>query len=420
MHQSLLFCFTKKEIPKEATTISHQLLIRGDFIEQTIAGVYRILPLGWRVLKKIEKIIREEMINLGAQEVFLPVLQNKSLWQESGRWNTIDPPLFKLKDRHKKETALGPTHEEEMVDIVRRRVKSFRNLPFSLFQIQTKFRNELRASGGLLRTREFIMKDLYSFHRDKQDLESFYLKVKRAYFKIFKRCGLNPICVQASTGTIGGELSHEFIVLAESGEDRILICENCNFAANIELVGNIKECPKCKKKLKEKKGIEVGHIFALGTKYSEALKAYFRDRDGQNKLIQMGCYGIGLQRLMATIVEVHHDEKGIIWPEAVAPFQFHIIPIEGERKIKEIAFQLEKELEKLDCEVLVDDREKVSVGEKFADCDLLGIPYRIVISKKLFEQRNLELKKRNSSKILIIKWQEFLKKYVSHFVKKNQ
>lgn len=419
MRQSQLFYFSKKEIPKEATTISHQLLIRGDFIEQTFAGVYRILPLGFRVLKKIENIIREEMIKLGAQEVFLPVLQKKSLWQESGRWDTIDPPLFKLKDRHDKETALGPTHEEEMVDIIRKRVKSFRNLPLFLFQIQTKFRNELRPSGGLLRTREFLMKDLYSFHREKKDLEKFYLKVKKAYFRIFKKCGLNPICVQASTGTIGGELSHEFIVLVESGEDRVLICQNCDFAGNVELFGNIKKCPKCKKDLKEERGIEVGHIFSLGTKYSEALNAYFKDKDGKNKFIQMGCYGIGLQRLMATIVEIHHDEKGIIWPESVAPFHFHIIPVDQENETIKMAFKLEKELERLNFEILVDDRERVSVGEKFSDCDLLGIPYRIVIGRRLLNKKSLELKKRKSFKIQIIKLQDFFKKYVPNFIKKT-
>jgi len=244
MLQSQLFAKTKKTAPKEAEIISHKLLLRADFIEQSSSGVYRFLPLGFKVLKKIEEIIREEMIALGAQELYLPALQNKNLWLETNRWQTIDPPLFKLKDRHQKETALGSTHEEEITDIVRKRIKSYQDLPLHLFQIQDKFRNEVRATGGLLRTREFLMKDLYSFHRDEKDLANFYQKVKKAYFKIFKRCGLDSVCVEASPGTIGGKLSHEFMVLSPEGEDRILICKKCGYGANIEKVGEIKICPK--------------------------------------------------------------------------------------------------------------------------------------------------------------------------------
>jgi prolyl-tRNA synthetase len=409
MLQSKLFCKTKKEKPKGAETISHQYLVRGDFIEQTIAGVYRLLPLGWLVYQKIENIIREEMLNLGAQEVYLPVFQNKNLWLETNRWETIDPPLFKLKDRHQKEIALGPTHEEEMVDIVRKRVKSYKDLPLALFQIQTKFRNEIRPTGGLLRTREFIMKDLYSFDKSKDEALKFYSKVKKAYFRIFRRCELNPICVEASTGTIGGEYSEEFMVLAESGEDRVLICENCDFSANIEKIGEKKECPKCQKLLKEKRAIEIGHIFYLGTKYSQLMNATFLDKNGEKKFIYMGCYGIGLQRLMATIVEVWHDEKGIIWPKSVAPFLFHLIPIETSGKVKKIAKTLEVNLQKRNIEVLLDDRENVTTGEKFADCDLIGIPVRIVISEKTLKKNSVEIKKRKEKKVKIVKINEFLK-----------
>jgi len=412
MRFSELFCFTKKEKPKEAETISHQLLLRGDFIEQTISGVYRLLPLGFRVLKKIEQIIREEMKKLGAQEVFLPAFQNKTLWLETKRWETIDPPLFKFKDRHGKEIALGPTHEEEIMDIVRKRINSYKQLPIYLFQIQNKFRNELRPSGGLLRLREFIMKDLYSFHAEKQCLLSFYEKVKKAYLRIFKKCQLNPVVVEASTGTIGGELSHEFMVLTESGEDHILICEKCNFAGNIEKFGQIQICPNCKNQLREKRGIEIGHIFVLGTKYSEAMRAYFKDKDGKEKPILMGCYGIGLQRLMAAIVEIWHDEKGIIWPKSVTPFEFYIIPIEKDKKVIQKCKFLEKVLEQNNLEVLFDDREKASIGEKFRDCDLIGIPYRIVISKKTLKENALEIKERKEKSGKLIKFNEFLKKYV--------
>ena len=410
MLQSQLFCKTKKETPKDAEVISHKLLVKGDFIEQTISGVYRFLPLGLKVLKKIEKIIREEMWDLGAQEVLLPTLQDKKLWLETNRWQTIDPPLFKLLDRHQKEIALGPTHEEEMVDIARKRVKSYQDLPFSLFQIQNKFRNEMRASGGLLRQREFLMKDLYSFYSNEEEAREFYERVKKAYFKIFRRCALQTILVEASSGTIGGKLSHEFQVEAEVGEDRILICSKCGYGANIEKIGEIKKCPECRGILEKKNSIEVGHIFYLGTKYSKAMSADFKDRDGKEKPILMGCYGIGLPRLMATIVEIHHDEKGMIWPQSVAPFQLHLIRIENSRPVKLAAEKLYNDLTKENIEVLYDDRLDKSAGEKFADCDLIGVPRRLVISERTLKQNCAELKRRSAKKTKLIKINE-VKKY---------
>jgi prolyl-tRNA synthetase len=414
MYQSQLFCKTKKEAPKEAEVISHRLLTRADFIEQSSSGVYRFLPLGFKVLKKIEGIIREEMLAIGAQELYLPALQNKNLWLETNRWQTIDPPLFKFKDRHQKETALGSTHEEEITDIVRKRVKSYQDLPFYLFQIQDKFRNEMRATGGLLRTREFLMKDLYSFHVNEKDLVNFYQKVKKSYFKIFKRCGLKTICVQASSGTIGGELSEEFMVISENGEDRVLVCQKCDWGANVEKVGEIKKCPQCQCSLEKKNSIEVGHIFNLGTKYSQTMKATFRDKDGKEKPIIMGCYGIGLPRLMAAIVEIHHDEKGIIWPKEVAPFQIHLIPIENTGKVKKASEKLYQDLQRRRIEVLYDDRDK-SPGEKFADADLIGIPIRIVVSERTLEKVCVEIKKRSGKKTELIKIQNLkskIQKYV--------
>ena len=410
MLQSQLFCKTKKETPKDAEVISHKLLVKGDFIEQTISGVYRFLPLGLKVLKKIEKIIREEMWDLGAQEVLLPTLQDKKLWLETNRWQTIDPPLFKLLDRHQKEIALGPTHEEEMVDIARKRVKSYQDLPFSLFQIQNKFRNEMRASGGLLRQREFLMKDLYSFYSNEEEAREFYERVKKAYFKIFRRCALQTILVEASSGTIGGKLSHEFQVEAEVGEDRILICSKCGYGVNIEKIGEIKKCPECRGILEKKNSIEVGHIFYLGTKYSKAMSANFKDQDGKEKPILMGCYGIGLPRLIATIVEIHYDEKGIIWPQSVAPFQLHLIRIENSRPVKLAAEKLYNDLTKETIEVLYDDRLDKSAGEKFADCDLIGIPMRLVISERTLKQNCAELKNRGAKKTKLIKINE-VKKY---------
>ena len=376
MLQSKLFAKIKREPPKDAQVISHKYLTRGDFLEQSINGVYRFLPLGFLVLKKIEKIIREEMLKLDAEELYLPALQNKNLWLETGRWQTIDPPLFKLKDRHQKETALGPTHEEEITDTVRRRIKSYQDLPLYLFQIQDKFRNEMRSSGGLLRTREFLMKDLYSFHADEKDLKRFYEKVKKTYFKIFQRCGLKPLCVEADPGTIGGDFSHEFMVLSPAGEDKV----------------------------KGQAAIEVGHIFALGTKYSQALKANFINKDGKHQLLEMGCYGIGLPRLMAAVVEIHHDEKGIIWPEELAPFQAHLIPVEiSNPKVKKISNQIYQDGQKKGLEVLYDDRTNKTIGEKFAEADLIGIPIRLVVSERTLKQNSVEIKKRDEQKTKLVK-----------------
>lgn len=415
MLQSQLFCRTKKEAPKDAENVSYKLLTRADFIEQSLSGVYRFLPLGFLVLKNIEKIIREEMTALGCQEIFLPSLQNKNLWEETGRWTTIDPPLFKFKDRHQKELALGSTHEEEITDIARKRVKSYQDLPFAIFQIQNKFRNEMRATGGLLRTREFLMKDLYSFHKDEKDLMSFYEKVRQAYFNIFKRCGLDPICVNASSGTIGGELSHEFMVEAEVGEDTVLVCRQCGFAANVEKLQEGESCPECNsREMEKKKCIEVGHIFNLGTKYSKVMGVSFLDDKGKTNDVIMGCYGIGLPRLMATIVEKNNDEKGIIWPKETAPFSCHLIRLEASAQVARATDDLYRDLRKNGINLLYDDRDRTA-GEKFADADLIGVPTRIVVSERTLAKNSVEIKFRNEAKTELIeikKVNDFLKKEI--------
>ncbi len=398
MRQSKLFAKTKKEAPKGTEAISHQYLIRGDFIDQTAAGIYSFLPLGWQVEQKIEKIIREEMNNLDGQELLMPSLIPQSLWQETGRWKTIDPPLFKIKDRHQKEYGLGPTHEELITDLVRKRIKSYHDLPLYLYQIQNKFRNEMRATGGLLRVREFIMKDLYSFHTSEKEAIAFYEKVKQSYLKIFKYCGLKVIAVEAESGTIGGSLSHEFMLIAKTGEDKIVVCSKCEYGANTEKVGNIKKCPQCNGLLEKKNCIEVGHTFYLGTKYSQAMSANFVDQGGQPKPIVMGCYGIGLGRLMAAIVEAFHDQKGIIWPRSVAPFQIHLLTLINDKKVE----QIYEDLQKNGLEVLYDDRQK-SPGEKFAEADLIGIPMRLLISQKTIAKDSVELKKRDSDKTELVK-----------------
>jgi len=402
MKQSLFFSKAKKEVPKDIEIDSHKLLIRADLISQTAAGIYSFLPLGWKVYKKIENIIREEMEKLGAEEILMPSLIPQSLWLETNRWTTIDPPLFRVKDRHDKIFGLGPTHEEVVTDLARKRVDSYRDLPFSVFQIQNKFRNEMRPTGGLLRTREFMMKDLYSFHADQEDILRFYEKVKKSYFNIFKRCGLNPLCVEADSGTIGGKMSNEFMVVSEVGEDRILICDQCGFSANVEKAGEIKNCPECKNILQTKRAIEVGHIFVLGTKYSEAMKANFKDKEGQLKPIIMGCYGIGLFRLLSVVIEKNHDEKGIIWPKNLAPFQVHLLALENTSRVKKNADKIYQDLQKAKIEVLYDDRQDKTIGEKLIEADLFGFPYRIVVSERTLCKRCVEIKKRNEKKIKLI------------------
>jgi len=406
MYQSKLFYKTKKSIPKEIEATSHKLLYKGDFIDQLASGIYSFLPLGWAVHKKIENIIREEMQKIGAEELFMPVMHPKSIWEKTNRWNTIDPPLFKLKDRHKKDFALGSTHEEVITKIVKERVYSYKDLPVALFQIQTKFRNELRFTGGLLRTREFIMKDLYTFHATEEDFEKFYKLVIKAYFKIFKRCGLSPIMVEASGQGFTSSVTHEFQVLTPVGEDRIIYCKKCLFAQNKEIAKHKEgdKCPKCGGKLEMARGIEVGNIFPLGTKYSKDFDLCFIDSHGKKQFVIMGCYGIGLGRLMATIVEVNHDSKGIIWPKEVAPFQIHLIPIEIEDKtVKSVADNIYENLHKENIEVLYDEREEVGPGEKLVESDLLGIPIRVVVSKKTLQKNQVEVKERRSTRINLVK-----------------
>jgi prolyl-tRNA synthetase len=417
MRQSQLFSKTLKNDPKEAEVDSHKLLLRGDFISQLASGIYSFLPLGCRVHKKIEEVVREEMDAIGGQEVFLPSLQPKEIWQKTDRWNHMDPPLFKIKDRHKKEFALGPTHEEAITDLLKNRVQSYKDLPVYLYQIQTKFRNEMRFTGGLLRAREFVMKDLYSFHSDKKDLDKFFNKVLSAYDKLFKRCGLKAIKSEASGGVFTKEKTYEFQVLSKIGEDRIIHCPECNWAANLE-VAEVKageKCPKCKSKLVKANSIEMGHTFRLGTKYSEALNLSFRDKKGEKKPVVMGCYGIGLGRLMAAIVEINNDDKGIIWPKEVAPFDVHLVQIENSTKVKKAAEKIYQELKNKDVGVLYDDRTDIAVGEKFAEADLIGIPIRIVVSEKTLKNNSVEVKERAKGRVKLIKTGKLSQSLISKF-----
>ena len=414
MRQTKLFYKAKKTVPKNIEARSQQLLYRGDFIDQLGSGLYSFLPLGWSVMSNIAKIIREEMKAIGGQEVFLPSLHPKKVWQVTKRWETIRPPLFKLRDSHNKEFALGPTHEEVITQLVASRVLSYKDLPVSLFQIQNKFRNEIRYTGGLLRTREFLMKDLYSFHADQKDFEKYYQKVAKAYFSIFKRCGLEAKMVEASGEGFTNSFTHEFQVFTPVGEDTIFYCPKCGFARNKEIAdykaGD--KCPKCGAKLELKRGIEIGNIFPLGDKYSKAFNLFYKDKEGNQKSVIMGCYGIGLGRLMASVVELNNDEKGIVWPSELAPFDIHLIPIEMKNKqVQETAEKIYQIGQKAGFGVLYDDRIGKKIGEKFVEADLIGIPIRIVVSKKTLEKNELEIAKRNKNKkefLSIEKLQNFL------------
>ena len=405
MRYSKLFGKSLRAAPKEAESISHKLLSKGGFIDQLAAGVYTFLPLGWQVHSKIANIIRSEMNAIDGQEFSMPVLAPKALWQETNRWKTIDPPLFVTTDRHNKEYALGPTHEEVITDLTRRFVKSYKDLPFAAYQIQDKFRNELRATGGLLRTREFFMKDLYSFHENEADFKDYFKKVIEAYTKIFDKLGLRILVSQASGGSIGGDTTYEFQVPASVGEDIVIFCKACGYAINKQFAEekNVKNtCPECKEKLSETNAIEAGQVFSLGTKYSKGMGATFVDKNGKERPIIMGCYGIGIGRLMATIVEVSHDEKGIIWPENVSPYQIHLISIGSDKNVARKADEIYAELIKKGVEVLFDDREE-SPGVKLADVDLLGIPQRWVVSENTLKQDSIEVKKRGEKAAKLVK-----------------
>ena len=555
MRFSKLFGKTLRQAPAEAESISHQLLLRAGMIAQEAAGIYSYLPLGWRVLKKIESIIREEMNKVGGQELMLPVLQPFELWQQSGRYVSFGKSLFTLTDRKEHTLALGPTHEEVITDLVHRYVQSYRELPLLLYQIQTKLRDEPRPRGGLLRVREFIMKDLYSFDADEAGLDESYQKMCQAYKNIYARLGLPALMVEADSGAIGGKDSHEFMIITETGEDEVIYCSNCGYAANVEKAQFVKEvgtvilsevknllpleeiatpeaktieevagfvgvptsqtlkavfyfadgefifviirgdlevnetklrnalkcselrlategevngaglvagfaspigikgikivaddsitsgssfivgankpgyhfrnanyprdfqvdliadialaqsgdsCPKCRGKLSSARGIEVGHVFKLGTFISEKFGASFLDNDGKSRPIVMGCYGIGLGRLLAAIVEQSHDDKGIIWPLSVAPYQVYLCPLSLDKPtVLPTAERIYQELQNEGIEVIFDDRDD-SPGVKFNDADLLGIPLRLTLSPRTLQSQSVEAKWRTEKEAKLL------------------
>jgi prolyl-tRNA synthetase len=543
MRVSQLLTKTLREVPAEADTISHQLLLRAGMMQQVAAGVYAYLPLGWRSLRKLEQIVREEFDRIGGQELMMPALQPQELWEKSGRYEAFGQNLFSIVDRRERHMVLGPTHEEVTTEIVRRHVKSYRDLPQLLYQIQTKFRDEPRPRGGLLRVREFDMMDLYSFDCDWEGLDVSYQKVKGAYQKIYDRCGLPTMVVEADSGAIGGKDSQEFMAITETGEDQVIHCGSCKYAANLEKAQSVKPkvphqsplpleevstpgmksieevsgflrvpksqtlkavfysadgqivfvairgdlevneiklknalkcadlrlateaevagaglvagaasplglrgvktvaddsvteginfvaganrpdyhvknvnyprdfkvdlvldiasaqpgqgCPKCGQSLSITRGIEVGHIFKLGTMFAEKLGAFFLDQNGGQKPIVMGSYGIGIGRLLATVIERDHDDKGIVWPLSLAPYQVYLCALGMDRPdVAAASEKLYADLQAKGVEVLFDDRTE-SAGVRFNDADLLGMPLRVVVSQRTLKSQGAEIKWRH-------------------------
>ena len=414
MKQSKLFTKTRKESPSDEVSKNAELLIRGGFIHKEMAGVYSYLPLGLRVLKKIENIIRDEMNKVGGQEVLMSSFQPKENWEKTGRWGAMDD-LYKVSDSSGREVALGPTHEEIVVPILKNYISSYKDFPVSIYQIQNKFRMELRAKSGILRGREFIMKDMYSFHTTPEDFENFYNKMKDVYKTIFDRIGIGHLTYMtfASGGTFS-KYSHEFQTITSSGEDTIYVDEASGTALNKEVFNDeiLLQLNLKREKLVEYKAIEVGNIFDLKTKYSAPFDLSFTDEKGEKHTVLMGCYGIGLSRLLGTVVEVLSDDNGIIWPESIAPFALHLLALGDDEIVLEEANKIYESLLKAGVEVLFDDRANMSAGEKFSDADLIGIPFRAVVSARSMKDLSsggIELKKRVEEKGKIISLDELLK-----------
>lgn len=394
------FIPTLKETPQESESVSHQLLLKAGLIRMLISGVYTYLPLGLRVLKNIEKIIHQEMASSCAVELLLPALQPLELWIKSKRNEDIGEVMIRFSDRRGRKVCLGPTHEEVITDLVKNHLSSYKQLPLILYQIQTKFRDEIRSRFGLVRACEFIMKDAYSFDRDISGLDKNYKAMYKAYQRIFKRCGLDTIIVEADPGVMGGNLSHEFMAPAENGEDIVLLCPRCKRTCTFS-EEKIPACPQCQREMQKINTLEVGHTFKLGTKYSALLEANFLDARGKLQPVVMGCYGIGVSRLISAIIEQNHDEKGIIWPKAVSPYPVIILPLDvSDKKIITLADSVYKELLAKNITPLYDDRNERS-GVKFKDADLLGIPLQIIIGSHTLKKNTLELKIRRSNERMI-------------------
>lgn len=398
MKQSQLFTKTRREAPKDEVAKNAQLLIRAGFIHKEMAGVYSYLPLGLRTMNKIVGIIREEMNSIGGQEIHMTALQDKRNWEATNRWDdTVVDNWFKTKLKNGSDVGLGSTHEEPITMIMKDYIQSFRDLPKAVYQFQTKFRNEERAKSGIMRAREFLMKDMYSFNADEKAHAEFYERAKQAYVRIYDRIGLGGgTYITFAAGGSFSKYSHEFQTITDAGEDTIYVHEGKRIAVNKEVLNDevLKDLGINRSELTEKKAIEVGNIFNLGTKFSDALGLNFTDTDGQIKPVIMGCYGIGPGRVMGTIAEIRSDEKGLVWPDAVAPFAVHLVALfDKDGTVKKTADEIYEKLIKKGVDVLYDDRD-ASAGEKFSDADLIGIPVRYVISAKTLSNNSVERKYR--------------------------
>ncbi|HLC95006.1 MAG TPA: aminoacyl--tRNA ligase-related protein [Patescibacteria group bacterium] len=399
MRQSQLFTKTKKEAPKDEVSNNAELLIRGGFVHKEMAGVYSFLPLGVRVLAHIECIIREEMDALGGQEIRMATLHPSEPWKKTGGWDTIDV-LFKLTSRTDNAYALGQSEEEIVTPIAQEYVLSYKDLPLAVYQIGQKYRDELRAKSGVMRGREFGMKDMYSFHTSQEDFNRFYEIVKKSYLTIFERMGLRAKVTEASGGSFSKKISYEFMVLTDAGEDNIFYCDVCEYCVNQEIATvNEKDlCPKCQKqKLQASKASEVGNVFDLGQKYTKDFGCTYMNETGERKYPLMGCYGIGTTRLMGVVAEALSDEAGLVWPESIAPFRVHLLSLGADEK----ALELYTTLKQAGISVLYDDRDE-RAGVKFAESDLIGIPYRVIVSKRSLEAGTVEVKKRTDKDATVI------------------
>ena len=419
MYFSKLFVPTVKEDPSDAELISHKVMVRSGMIKKTAAGIYSWLPIGLKVLKKVEEIVRKNLNNFDAEEILMPMVQPAELWKESGRYGEYGKELLKFDDRSNRGFVLGPTHEEIICEIFRSHPKSYKDLPVNLYQIQTKFRDEIRPRFGVMRSREFLMKDAYSFDIDEKGLVKSYGKMKDAYISIFDEIGLDYRIVKADSGNIGGDVSEEFHILADSGEDLIAVSDSSDFAANVEVLNYDKDpsdlegkkSPDGKGKLKIKRGIEVGHIFQLGQKYSQAMNVGVKDMNGNSIHPFMGCYGIGVSRIVAAAIEQNHDDRGIQWPDKITPFGVNIICLDPESdEIMKVCSEIYSILQKSGFDPLLDDRD-IRAGIKFKEHELLGIPYSIIIGPNNFKNTKLEFGIRAQNEKIDMKLDD-IKKYL--------
>ena len=397
MYWSKYFIPTLKEIPTGTEAVSHQLSLRAGLVHMLTSGVYSYLPLGHKVLTRVEKIIRQEMDAIGCHELLMPALHPIEIWEKTGRDKTLKDIMITFENNKGQRMCLGPTHEEIITEIAKHFIKSYRQMPVTLYQIQTKFRDEIRTRFGIVRACEFIMKDAYSFDRDMEGLKKNYDMQLQAYTKIFKRCGLDVIVVSADSGAMGGSISHEFLVTAPIGEDVVWVNKNDGQTVK-DQEGKTPQGDQWERKV----AIELGHVFQLGTKYSESLGALYLDENGVQKPMIMGCYGIGVSRLIAAIIEVNNDANGIVWPKGVAPFDVEILPVQAADPLAlSLAQRYYDELKASGLDVLLDDRDE-SAGRKFNDADLIGIPLRIIIGKRMLANNQVEIKIRRSGQVIVV------------------